>query len=348
MLPAPGPGNRRLVLRVRPRHLPGLHDVPPRRDPVPRPLRPGAGHATGRAERPAARQQDRNRDEDADRDQRRDLPAPACRRRAGQRERRLDLRARCPLHPEDRLERPGRRPRRGRVVPAAHGRLPPLRADPPRDEHARALVDRPPARGLARAAAVPPALSRLRTRRLCRGAGRQSWCGHRRSFGRDLRDPRRGDRARTAGHLRARGQCAHAADRQHRLHLRGPRDLDRGSPRRPRRRRALHPRLLPVRQAQRRLRPHGRPLDRQHRRRRAAQPRGRVLEGPRLRRRARRYVSRRSRPRPRCPARPTRPGRRRAARAGRGTGCSSRSRARAGGRRRPTSPRRRARRRSRA
>ena len=66
---------------------------------------------------------------------------------------------------------------------------------------------------------------------------------HRRRVRRDLRDPRRRDRARAPADLRARRQRDHAARRQPRLHLRRPRDLDRRPPRRPRRRRAVHPRL---------------------------------------------------------------------------------------------------------
>ena len=53
VLPAPRPRDGRLVLRVRARHLPGLHDVRAGRDPLPRPFRPGARCGEGRPERPA-------------------------------------------------------------------------------------------------------------------------------------------------------------------------------------------------------------------------------------------------------------------------------------------------------
>src|SRR6187431_27750 len=44
LLPAPEPGNRRVVLRVRPRDLPGLHGLRPGRDPVPRSRGAPAGY----------------------------------------------------------------------------------------------------------------------------------------------------------------------------------------------------------------------------------------------------------------------------------------------------------------
>ncbi len=155
VLPAPRSGDGCLVLRVRARHLPRLHDLQPRRDPLPRPRRREARPGEeGRPEpRSAARRPAGHRHGDADRDQRRHLLPPARGRRLDQRQLGLDLRARRALRPAGRARR---------LVPADHGRLPPLRPDPSRDEHARALVDRPAARGLPRPDPLSPALPRLR------------------------------------------------------------------------------------------------------------------------------------------------------------------------------------------
>ena len=84
-------------------------------------------------------------------------------------------------------------------------------------------------------------------------------------------------------HLRARRQRADAADHQHRVHLRRPRDLDRRPSRWARRWRPVHPRPLPVRQGQCRLQQDRHRLGREPGRHRPAQRRGRVLEGARLR-----------------------------------------------------------------
>ena len=200
MLPASRPRNGRLVQRVRPRHLPRLHDLQPRRDPLPGPLGPGERRRPRRPERPAPLVEPAgHRHDDADRDQRRHLPARARAGGADLRQRRLDLRV-------GRAQRHGGRARG--LVPPALGRLPPLRPGSPRPEHARALVDRSAARGLSRPGPLPPALPRLRPRGLGRSPRRHSQRRHRRRVRRDLRDPRRRDRARAPGRLRPRRQRA--------------------------------------------------------------------------------------------------------------------------------------------
>ena len=238
----------------------------------------GAAKVVQNVQRSTSRNPD-PRDDDVDRDQRRHLPAAARWWRLDQRQLGLDLRARRARHEGDRRQRPARRPRRGRVVASAHGGIPPLRPHPPRLEHARALVDRPAARGLPRVRAVPPALSRLRPRWVGRGADRDPQRHHRRRVRRDLRDPRRGDRARAPGDLRARRQRAQPPHRQPRLYLRRAGHLDRRPSRRRHRRRALDPRALTVRQGKRGLQPDRPALDRQPRRDRRRQRRRRVLEG---------------------------------------------------------------------
>ena len=162
LLPAPEPGDGRLVLGVRTRHLPGLHGVRAGRDPVPGARRQGAGPVTGDPGRAARllRGAGRARDEDPDRDQCPRLPDQP---RAG-------------LEPDPGLREPvrERRPLRagragpGRVVSPDHGCVPAREHHPPRDEHARSLVRRRACRAGDRARAVSRRLHRVGARRLRR------------------------------------------------------------------------------------------------------------------------------------------------------------------------------------
>ena len=152
------------MLRVRPRHLPGLHGLRARRDPLSRPRGSGAGRRTRDHGRPPGRLRGRRgaRHEDADRAQRpRLLPQP----RAGldpQPGLGLALREGRPLH---RLA-VHQRARGRRVVASDHFGVPARQPHPPRAEHARALDRRRPRGAGDRAGAVPRALHRFRARRL--------------------------------------------------------------------------------------------------------------------------------------------------------------------------------------
>ena len=180
----------------------------------------------------------------ADRDQRRALRARARDRRPAQRNRELDLREGCPRLDGRRLVGPGRGCRRGRVVATHHRGVPPLRAHPPRDEHARALVHRAAARGVLRPRALPARLSRVGSRRIGRCADLVAERTHGRRVGGDLGDHGRRARPRGAQDLGVRRPGDGSRDLQPRDHLRHPRDLDRRPRRRARRRRSLRSRVL--------------------------------------------------------------------------------------------------------
>ena len=158
LLSASRPRDVRLVLGLRPRDLPGLHDVRPGRHPLPgsRGRRRGDAPAPTRAARSATRSLERYGPF---------ITFTLIGMNVGvfllelllggehQRHRQLDLRERRALRPDR---------RRRRVVAPRHRAVPPLRAAAPRDEHARPLVHRPRARELPRALALPAPLRRRR------------------------------------------------------------------------------------------------------------------------------------------------------------------------------------------
>ncbi len=220
------------MLGLRPRDLPGLHDVRPGRHPLPGSRGRRRARAGPRARRP-------ERDEiaralrpvhhlHAHRDERRRVPARVAARRRDQRHRQLDLRERRAL-------RPGRG--RRRVVAPRHRAVPALRAAAPRTEHARPLVHRPRARELPRALALPAPLRRVRAGRLRRRPRLVAERPHRGRFRRDLGAHGRGAHPRMAPHLRVRRAGARPRRPEPRVHLPRPGGLDRRSHRRPHRRR---------------------------------------------------------------------------------------------------------------
>ena len=149
LLPASGPGDARLLLRVRPPDLRGVHELRAGRDPVPRPREGRRGRATRapqRTVRPGAADDRRARcagDGRARRRQRRSSTWSPSHQGGGHRP------ARREALPRRRAHRRRDRPRRP-VVPARDGDVPPREPAPPRLQHARALLARHDRRAGAR------------------------------------------------------------------------------------------------------------------------------------------------------------------------------------------------------
>ncbi len=147
VLPPSGPRDGRLVLRVRPRYLPGLHGLRAGRDPLPRPRgRPGrdAQDVAGARGPPAVRERRRVRHARArDHQRRASSSSTSCEGASLSNnsgsvfiDGALVGRAFDPAAGQ--LDRC----RRGRVVPDGHGDVPARRAPPPRAEHADAVLGR--------------------------------------------------------------------------------------------------------------------------------------------------------------------------------------------------------------
>ena len=210
--------------------LPRVHGFRAGRDPLPRPLGTAAGSPARHAECPPRqlRGHRRDRHEGSDRAERRRLPARARGRRRDQRHRQPDLHRGRPLRPVR---------RRRRLVAPVHLDVPPLRTDPPRVQHARALVVRLRRRAGARARPLPAPLHRLGPGRSRRRADLLPGEPDGGRLRRAVRDPRRG-RSSSSGKAPMSSAAARSGSSRSTSSSRSrSRDLDRRPSRRARRRR---------------------------------------------------------------------------------------------------------------